>query len=150
MTKKTLLSWEQVEGLVLELSQKIPTDKDTVLIAVSRGGAVPAAIIAQELKIKRNYTISLESYNESDKQESINQLTSLDIEDSPNNIFVDDLVDTGNTLLYLKKKYPKSKFAAIYKKPHSADVLDYHVGETDKWIIFPWEVWEKRKFLNID
>ncbi len=148
MSEKALLSWEDMEKLVLELGSKIEINEDTTLIAVSRGGSVPAAILGQQLKIKRNYTICLESYSEDDQQDSIKQLTVLDIADSPNNIFVDDLVDTGKTLAYLKDMYPQSKFAAIYKKPHSIDVLDYYVAETDKWIIFPWEIWEKQKHLG--
>jgi hypoxanthine phosphoribosyltransferase len=61
------------------------------------------------------------------------------------NIIVDDIFDTGETLhkisLALKKKSCEIKTAVIYfKKGTGKAKPDYHIRDTDKWIVFPHEL----------
>ena len=55
-----------------------------------------------------------------------------------NILVVDDLIDEGETLKSFTE-YPHYKFAVLYKKPWSPIKPDFYIGETDNWIVFPWE-----------
>jgi hypothetical protein len=59
-------------------------------------------------------------------------------------LIVDDVADTGETLEFVLKHVRQKgakevRVATIAYKPHSRVKPDYHVFETDKWIVFPWE-----------
>lgn len=69
-----------------------------------------------------------------------------------NVLLVDDVSDTGESLLeikkYLQSKDPRSlTVATIHIKPWSKFVPDYYVESTDAWIIYPWELYESIKSL---
>jgi len=51
-----------------------------------------------------------------------------------NILVVDDLVDSGKTLSLCH-----SDIAVLYKKPTSIKEPTFWVGETDKWVVFPYE-----------
>ena len=86
------------------------------IVAVTRGGLVPASVISQFLDIREIHTIGLSSYDDMQKSEDIVEYVCPDVEDSPDTLFVDDLVDSGHTHQYIKEKYPHSKIAVIYSK----------------------------------
>ena len=59
-------------------------------------------------------------------------------------LLVDDVADTGGTLVTVKEHIeglsPKElRVAVVVSKPISTVKPDYAVFNTDKWIIFPWE-----------
>jgi len=56
-------------------------------------------------------------------------------------LIIDDIIDTGDTVLAVKKKLGKVKadVAVIFKKPWSKVDTDYYVTQTDSWVVFPWE-----------
>ena len=68
------------------------------IVAITRGGLVPAAVIARELGIRKIDTISIVSYDEKDRQIQPTVIKSCQIEDHGKGwLIVDDLVDTGTT-----------------------------------------------------
>lgn len=62
-----------------------------------------------------------------------------EIKEGENILYVDDIVDTGNTLFEAKKKNPNIISCSIFYKTRSIIKPDYYVLETKNWIIFPWE-----------
>lgn len=110
------------------------------IIAVTRGGLVPAAIVARELEIRLIDTICVASYEERDQ----GRLTVLKgIEgDGTGWLIVDDLVDTGRTAKTVREMVPKAHFATIYAKPLGRPLVDTFITEVsqDTWILFPWDI----------
>lgn len=109
------------------------------VVAVTRGGLVPAAIIARELEIRLIDTICIASYD--DKAQG--ELTVL--KDAPGDgkgwLIVDDLVDTGKTAQAVRDILPKAHFATVYAKPAGRPLVDTFITEVsqDTWILFPWD-----------
>ena len=69
MTKKIYISWEDFHQHAKELSQKLKAHgKYNKIIAVSRGGLIPAGIIAYELDIRNNEAINFSSYDNDEKR----------------------------------------------------------------------------------
>jgi len=116
------------------------------IIAVTRGGLVPAAVVARELEIRVIDTVSVASYEHMSIHES-RVLKGLSPEVTKNRagpsrwLIVDDLVDTGATAKVVRELLPEAHFAAVYAKPAGKPMVDTYVTEVsqDTWIMFPWD-----------
>ena len=109
------------------------------IIAVTRGGLVPAAILARELDVRLIDTICVSSYDHQN-QRSARVLKGV-AGDGEGMLMVDDLVDTGATGRIVREMLPKAHFATVYAKPSGRKVVDTFVTEVsqDTWILFPWD-----------
>ncbi len=81
------------------------------IVAVARGGFVPATIVAHRLKIKRMEVFSLTSYNGDKQQNSFVVLK--EFKDKGRWQVVDDIVDSGNTLRKSPDYLPNAPFAVV-------------------------------------
>ena len=117
------------------------------IIAVTRGGMVPAALIARELDIRLIDTVCITSYGTGEvsgaeqAQGSLKILKSVS-GDGDGFLLVDDLVDTGKTAQAVRAMLPKAHFATLYAKPAGRPIVDTFVKEfkQNKWIYFPWDI----------
>ena len=134
------VSWEQLHrdcrALSWRLVEKGPWE---AIYAITRGGLVPAAIIARELDVRLIDTVCISSYDwQSQGKASILK----NIEgDGENCLLVDDLVDTGRTARIAREMLPKAHFATVYAKPEGRPLVDTYITEVsqDTWILFPWD-----------
>ncbi|MBU3916579.1 xanthine phosphoribosyltransferase [bacterium] len=110
------------------------------VIAITRGGLVPAAIIARELDLHIVDTICINTYNEQQhgKPEILKGFNG----DGKGFILIDDLVDTGTTARIVRDSIPKAHFATVYAKPSGKPLVDTFITEVsqDTWIRFPWDM----------
>lgn len=135
------ISWEQLHRDSKALAWRLLTDHYfTGLVAITRGGLVPAAIIARELNIHLVDTICVSSYDWQDKKGDAEVLKNFS-GDGEGWLLVDDLVDTGRTAKIVKEMIPKAHFATIYAKPAGRPLVDTFITEVsqDTWILFPWD-----------
>jgi xanthine phosphoribosyltransferase len=110
------------------------------IIAVTRGGLVPAAIVARELDIRLVDTVCIASY---DDRTQGHPIVLKPVEgDGAGWLIVDDLVDTGSTARVVRDMLPKAHFATIYAKPAGRPLVDTYITEVsqDTWILFPWDL----------
>jgi len=109
------------------------------LVAVTRGGLVPAAIVARELEIRLIDTICIASYD--DRSQSDLQVLKGVPGDGEGWLIVDDLVDTGRTAQVVRDLLPKAHFATVYAKPAGRPLVETFITEVsqDTWILFPWD-----------
>jgi len=117
----------------------------SAIVAVTRGGLVPAGIIARELGIRVIETVCVASYHEENMRGEIQVLKPLSdailSRPSAEVLIVDDLVDTGATAKAVRDMLPKAHFATVYAKPQGLPLVDSYVTEVsqDTWIFFPWD-----------
>ena len=111
------------------------------IVAITRGGLVPASIVARELNIRLIDTIGIASYDHQD-QGVARVLKEANAGDGNGWLIVDDLVDTGATARTVQERLPKAHFATIYAKPAGRPLVDTFITEVsqDTWILFPWDV----------
>lgn len=139
--KDFLVSWAELHrdarALAWRLLEKGPWEG---IIAITRGGLVPAAIVARELEIRLVDTICVSSYDEQAQSEPsiIKEVKG----DGKNYLLVDDLVDTGSTARMVRDIVPKAHFATVYAKPAGRPLVDTFITEVsqDTWIRFPWDM----------
>lgn len=140
------VSWEQLHrdcrALAWRLSGLGPFE---AIIAITRGGLVPAAVVARELAIRVIETISVASYDEKERGDLrvLKGLAPRFLEGGGAGVLiVDDLVDTGRTARVLRDLLPKAHLATVYAKPLGRPLVDTFVTEVsqDTWIDFPWDL----------
>jgi xanthine phosphoribosyltransferase len=140
------VSWDQfhrdARALAWRLAEAGPFD---TIVAITRGGLVPAAIVARELDVRLIETICISSYHDYTRQgelrllkgvaESITKLAGKGV------LIVDDLVDTGKTAKVVRDILPGAHFATVYAKPMGRPMVDTFITEVsqDTWIYFPWD-----------
>jgi xanthine phosphoribosyltransferase len=143
------VSWDQfhrdARALTWRLNGVGPFE---AIVCVTRGGLVPAAIVARELEIRLIETVCVASYHDYKTQGAASVLKG--VADSIANIgggrgkgvlIVDDLVDTGKTARIVRDILPESHFATVYAKPMGRPLVDTFITEVsqDTWIYFPWD-----------
>jgi xanthine phosphoribosyltransferase len=140
------VSWDQfhrdARALAWRLSGQGPFN---AVVAVTRGGLVPAAIVARELGVRVIETICVASYDYG-KQGDLQVLKSVDPalagDEGVHVLIVDDLVDTGKTASVVRGILPRAHFATVYAKPAGRPQVDTFVTEVsqDTWIYLPWDM----------
>ncbi len=137
-------SFDEFNKHTAELAEKLSSTKWKGIIAVTRGGLIPAGLLAYKLNLNVTDTIGLSSYAGVEKQGELYKLKDFDKELIQNDgngwLLVDDLSDTGKTLNYIKQKLPKAHIVTVYTKPEGAYIVDNNAHEVpqDVWVIFPW------------
>lgn len=111
------------------------------VVAITRGGLIPAAIIARELECRVIETVSIVTYDEETKGEPRVMKPPSAASDGAGWLIIDDLVDTGTTAKIVRAMLPRAHFATIYAKPAGKPLVDTFVTEVsqDTWILFPWD-----------
>lgn len=141
--REYFVSWEELHRATRELARRqLPAEQWQGVIAVSRGGLVPGAIIARELNLRVVDSVCVRSYDHQSQQAEPEMLKDVASADGEGYLVVDDLVDTGNTLKFLRKRLPKAKFITVYAKPLGLPLVDDYEAdiEQDTWIHFPWDM----------
>ncbi len=134
------ISWEQLHRDSKALAWRLlDQGKWQGIVAITRGGLVPAAVIARELEIHMVDTVCISSYQWQERGK-INILKGFE-GDGDNWLLVDDLVDTGKTAGVAREMMPKAHFATVYAKPAGRPLVDTYITEVsqDTWILFPWD-----------
>jgi xanthine phosphoribosyltransferase len=117
------------------------------IIAITRGGLVPAALVARELEIRLIDTVCVVSYGAGEggaaeqEQGALRWLKGVE-GDGVGWLLIDDLVDTGRTAREVRQRNPRAHFATLYAKPAGRPLVDTFVKEfrQEKWIYFPWDI----------
>lgn len=144
--KRFLVSWDQFHRDSKALAWRLIEKRGEWegIIAVTRGGMIPAGIIARELEIKLIETIGISSYDDKIRKQSkiIKNIDEKIVGDGDGWLVIDDLVDSGNTAKVIRKMLPKAHVATVYAKPEGEPLVDTYVTwvSQDTWIYFPWDV----------
>lgn len=142
MTNKIYVNWEEFHQDTINLSQKIKQDGNyNKIVAISRGGLLPAGILAYELDIRNTQAINISSYD-GEHQRSLDDVEVCDnvgvVDDKT--LIVDDLSDTGSTYKLLRNRFPNARYVTVYAKPKGQSVVDIFSREMpDEWLVFPWD-----------
>jgi xanthine phosphoribosyltransferase len=151
-SKSFPVSWDQfhrdARALAWRLADKGPFE---AIVCITRGGLVPAAIVARELDLRVIETVCVTSYQgqQQRNQGEIEVLKAIApairaIGDGRGKgvLLIDDLTDTGKTAKVVREMLPGAHFATVYAKPMGAPLCDTFVTEVsqDTWINFPWDL----------
>lgn len=153
------LTWQGFGDACRQIAQQIADSGwiPDLIVAIARGGMLPAGAISYALGVKANGAINVEFYTgvgktmtEPEILEPYMDISSLE---GKRVLIVDDVADSGKTLKLIMDLIAKeglsmggnstkvnARSATIYLKPTSIIKPDYVFKQTDKWINFPWSV----------
>jgi xanthine phosphoribosyltransferase len=137
------VSWQELHRDAKALAWRLHGLKPwRAIVAITRGGLVPAAIVARELDLRIIDTISVKSYDhQSIGATEILKPAALSATPDAPLLIIDDLVDTGATAKVVRDLLPGALFATVYAKPAGKPLVETYVTEVsqDTWIMFPWD-----------
>ena len=118
---KVIITWKDVEGYIQNVANRYKDVKITGVYGFARGGLVLAVMLSNRLDIP---------------------LLSAPVKDC---IIIDDICDSGETLLHYRKnssalKKPDYYITTMMYRNGAMVTPDYYWGvKHDDWIVFPWE-----------
>ena len=127
------VDWSEIESIVKKLSNKISKLPKTFtsITTVSRGGLIPARLIADQLDIKKIFV---------DKRKI-----------NANSLFVDDIYDTGDTFNEIIKRVDvpsKLVFVTLFArrgKKYPKQLLYGKKTNNSAYVVFPWDKLEFKR-----
>lgn len=146
-----LVSWEEIVEWTRQLARKIRESsyKPDVVIAIARGGYVPARLLCDFLGIENLLSIESQHWTEAAKKAEkaiIKFQYKVDLT-GMRALLVDDIVDTGESVILAKKyieenwKPSELRIAAMQWISSVAKIKpDYYTIEVKEWVWFqyPW------------
>jgi xanthine phosphoribosyltransferase len=143
MVEQVYISWDEFHKHAKLLAEKIKqTGNYNKIIAISRGGLIPAGIISYELDIADTQAINISSYDNERQKDASEIIVKAEVGNvDEQTLIIDDLSDTGRTFQLVRNMYPKAKLVSVYAKPTGINSVDiYSTDAPDKWIVFPWDL----------
>ncbi len=147
-TAREVLSWEQFGIASRELAATIAGSgfSPEIVIAIARGGLLPAGALAYALGTKAAGTLNVEFYTDIEETLAdpvvLEPTLDTDALAGKSLLVVDDVADSGRTLALvmgmLAAHSADARSAVLYTKPRTIVQPDYSWRTTDLWITFPW------------
>lgn len=153
------LTWQGFGDACRQIAQQIADSgwMPDLIVAIARGGMLPAGAISYALGVKANGAINVEFYTGVGKTmadpEILEPYMDISSLEGKRVLIVDDVADSGKTLKLIMDLISEkglsmdgdsakvdARSATIYLKPTSIIKPDYVFKQTDKWINFPWSV----------
>ncbi len=148
-----LIGWGRIHGLVRRLARGIQDSgfRPDLVVAIGRGGYIPARVLVDHLGLMALTSIRLEHYRGAHKGREARIKDPL----SPGLggeqlLVVDDVSDSGDTfevaIAHLRERLPAARIrtAALHHKAVSRYRPDFHgqVIRKWRWLIYPWALIE--------
>ena len=128
--KKKIITYNRYGQMLDQLVKMIELSKSYTKIkyvyAPPRGGLPIAVHLAHHLDLEFVTEADMDAWD------NLNEMKKV--------LIVDDVADTGKTLLDIEDSYGVNFITAtLYYKPRSIVRPNFFVEETTQWIVYPWE-----------
>ena len=148
---RVYLSWSDVDKLVNHMLPRLTAYDYDGIIAITRGGIIPGAIIAERLNISQVLVASVDFYE--DEEHDLDwpvfmQFPADSFLRGKAILIVDDIWDRGKQVVNVTERVNQAggrPFSVVlHYKPHRSNfpnkTPDIFARQTKDWIIYPWEV----------
>lgn len=144
------ISWKEFDLIIKKIGKSLKNDFD-LIVAIQRGGLVPATCLSHLIGIREIKIINIQHSKDdsvySDWKKNLD-IKSFNIDAKNKKIIViDDIAGTGKTLDFVLKKLKQQKPKKITsvvlfmndEKFCGKEKIDIVAKKTRKWVVFPWE-----------
>lgn len=150
---REVLTWSRFGDAARDLAQQVVDSGwfPDVVVAVARGGLLPAGAVAYALGVKAMGTMNVEFYTgigaTLTEPVFLPPLMDTSTLTGKRVLVVDDVADSGRTLAKVMEavadlgsasRPTEARSAVVYVKPSSVIVPDFAWRGTSQWITFPW------------
>lgn len=147
-TSKWAMTWDDIQVSMDSLIRDIKNNRLEVstIVAVAKGGLIPAAMVWQEFPEANLVVLRTASYGPKGKTPPVilnPEVLVHQIPDSPATLVIDDICDSGDTFRMLERRLPSVGFACMLARSNPEDQFEIdHMGSyvsEGRWVDFPWE-----------
>lgn len=146
------VSWDEVSQYCKTIAQQSLEDNfhPDAIVAIGRGGLIPARILSDILSVKPLYVITLSSYTGiGEREKTIKLIQSIEkkLVFGKKILLVDDIADSGESLSFAIKylnnlEIHDLRIATLHYKKTSCIIPNFFAQTDDRWIVYPWEIKE--------
>jgi len=145
------ITWDHVYELCLKLAKDVRKSfSPDVIVAVGRGGWIPARILSDALNIRELYSVKVEHWDIAETKENAEITQPLNVDVAGKRVLVvDDVTDTGKTMGVVVRHVKdlgasEVKTAVLHHKNTSSFMPDFVAEVLDEWIwvVYPWGIFE--------
>jgi len=147
--ERDIVTWEELDRLVLVLSERLAGRSFDVLLAITRGGMIPAGMLAYRLKLRDILVAAVEYYDDSGRpgpHPTFFQFPADPLLRGKRVLVVDEVWDSGTTIQAVTERVRQAggepTTAVLHYKPGRSVVdgrPDVHAVETDRWVVYPFK-----------
>ena len=146
---RDVVSWEHLDRLVELLADQLAGRPFDVLLAITRGGLVPAGMLAYRLRLRDILVAAVEYYDEQGlpgPRPTFFQFPADPLLRGKRVLIVDEVWDSGTTIHAVTERVRQAGGLPVtavihYKPEHSTvpDRPDVFAVETDQWVVYPFK-----------
>lgn len=143
------VTWDELDGLVGVLAERVGREFDLVL-AITRGGLVPAGILAYRLDLREILVAGVEFYTTggaTHEAPRFGHFPDAELLRDQRILVVDEVWETGETMAAVLERTRaaggRPVSAVIHYKPgrsRVAGVPDHHAALAHGWVTYPYKV----------
>ncbi|PZA08398.1 MULTISPECIES: phosphoribosyltransferase [unclassified Meiothermus] len=147
---KCFLGWQEITALVSSLLRRLDPHRYDCILAVTRGGMIPACLISEATDVRNILTAAVMFYTgagQTLQEPHFLQFPGDALLLGKRVLIVDDVWDSGKTAVAVRERVKlaggEPTLAVLHYKPtmnqFPGDGPDLYAAETDAWIVYPWD-----------
>lgn len=140
------MSWDDLDRLVAELADRLAGERFDVMLAITRGGLVPAGMLAYRLRIRNILVAAVEFYDDHGQpgpRPTFLQFPADPLLRGQRILVVDEVWDSGTTIHAVTDRVRQAggipTTAVLHWKPERSVVPgspDVHAVTTAAWVVY--------------
>ena len=147
--ERDIVSWDDLERLVATLTERLANERFDLMLAITRGGLVPAGMLAYRLRIRNILVAAVEFYDDHGQpgpRPTFLQFPADPLLRGQRILVVDEVWDSGTTIHAVTERVRQAggipTTAVLHWKPARSTVPgvpDVHAVTTDAWVVYPFK-----------
>jgi len=146
---KDIVTWDDLDRLTADLATQLEGRQFEVLLAIARGGLVPAGMLAYRLGVREILVAAVAAYDDHGNMAPTPRVIHFPADDrfrGRDVLVVDEVWETGNTAVLVaelvRQAGGRPTTAVLHYKPGRSLVTqepDLHAVTTDRWVVYPYK-----------
>jgi hypoxanthine phosphoribosyltransferase len=147
--QRDIVTWDDLDRMVSELADRLRSERFDVMLAITRGGLVPAGMLAYQLRIRNILVAAVEFYDDHGQpgpHPTFLQFPADPLLRGQRILVVDEVWDSGTTIHAVTERIRQAgghpTTAVLHWKPTHSIVPgepDVHAVTTDAWVVYPFK-----------
>ena len=147
--ERDVVTWDELDRLIGELADRLAREEFDLMLAITRGGLVPAGMLAYRLRIRNILVAAVEFYDDHGQpgpHPTFLQFPADPLLRGQRVLIVDEVWDSGTTIHAVTARVLQAggipTTAVLHWKPRRSVVAgapDVHAVTTDAWVVYPFK-----------
>jgi uncharacterized protein len=146
---RDIVTWDDLDRMVEGLADRLRSEQFDLMLAITRGGLVPAGMLAYRLRIRNILVAAVEFYDDHGQpgpHPTFLQFPADPLLRGQRILVVDEVWDSGTTIHAVTERIRQAgglpTTAVLHWKPTHSLVPgepDVHAVTTDAWVVYPFK-----------